>query len=247
MSRIALTLLAAALLLPATADAKKKPVKIFLYHVTSVRATGELTRTFTQGRESAGSTARVTVSNTKLRRRGWRGKRNTAFWGTDGWGRLGVPFGDERWTVEGSSTSSEASDANGEPIMTTNPCGGEKTMKGRGAGGEFDRRGGRFVLDLQLPAGPSEESCDLEESFLMRGTKGTDPVRIVVDPRKMRGKRVTIPFEQQLHRRFEHDEHDGRGVLSTEEMTLTWKGSLTLERGYQCTVPPDYPCHTMLL
>jgi hypothetical protein len=132
--------------------------------------------------------------------------------------------------------------------MVEHRCGGAKTMKGRGVSGSFDKRGGRFVVDLELPAGPSEESCELDESFLMRGTRGTDPVRIRVDPRKMRGRTVTIPFEHRLHRRFvkpPEDQYDTS--VWTEEMTLVWKGTMTLERGYQCTVPPDYPCHTMLL
>ena len=246
MLRIVLALLAAALLAPATAHAKK-PVRIFLYHVTAVQATGELTRTYKSGNDTVNATARVAVDNRKLRRKGWRGKRNTAFWGTDGWGRLHVPMGDERWTVQGTTSSSEATGDDGQPIIAPSTCGGEKTMKGRKVMGDFDKRAGRFVLDLELPAGPSEDSCGLEESFLVRGTKGTDRVRLRVDPRKMRGKTVTIPFETTLHRRFEHDEHDGRGVLSTEEMSLRWKGTLTLERGYQCTVPADYPCHTMLM
>jgi len=246
MLRILLTLLACALAVPATAAAKK-PTKIFLYHVTAVQATGELTRTYARGHDTVNATARVAIDNRGLRRKGWRGKKNTAFWGTDGWGRLRAPLGDERWTVQGTTASSEATGADGQPIITQGACGGEQTLKGRPIMGAFDRRGGRFELDLELPAGPSEESCGLEESFLVRGTKGTDRLRMRVDPRKMRGKTVTIPFEHKLHRRFDHDEHDGRGVLSTEEMTLTWKGSLTLERGYECTVPPDYPCHTMLL
>ncbi len=63
----------------------------------------------------------------------------------------------------------------------------------------------------------------------------------------MRLPKFTIPFEHTERRLFEHDEHDGRGILETEEQTLTWKGTMTVERGYRCTVPPDYPCHTMLM
>jgi hypothetical protein len=29
--------------------------------------------------------------------------------------------------------------------------------------------------------------------------------------------------------------------------TVTWTATLEVEKGHPCTVPPDYPCHTMLM
>lgn len=252
--RSLLTLLAFALLAPATAAASKppKPYKIFLYHLTGVEAHGEMTRTYTTpGGHNQVTTGTVDVKNTGLPKRGWRGRKNTGFWGEHkGWGVFGVRFGEERWTIQGHFQEPVGEfDPPGTPPPPPTPCGGTVTRKGTGVSGELGNdKNGKLVLELLVPSNPGLEDCELDEGFHNRGIKGPVPAKIRVSPATMKKKRFTIPFEHTLHRKFvkqPEDEHDTR--VWTEEITVRWRGSITFERGYQCTVPPDYPCHTMLM
>ena len=225
MSRFALLVLALALVLPATAEAKKPYLyKIYLFHVTHLEATSELRTT-----DGVVASTRVDLD---LPRKGWRGRRNAGFWGTTGWGTIGAPLRDEPWTVTRPWREEKWVDdeEKHESHIEETICTKSATIRDRGIDGTFKRVKGRDVLDLSLPGAPFELPCATEPDW--PGTDGMDSVRIEIGRTQMTRRRTTIAFE--------HSE-------TRTGTTVTWKGELTVEKGHQCTVPPDYPCHTMLM
>ena len=223
--RLALLALAATLAAAAPAAAAPKPSNIYLFHVTHVTAQSEVRTT-----DGAVATTKIDLD---LPNKGWRGKRNAGFWGDGtGWGSLSAPFRDEPWTITRPWREEKyvQDEEKHEMYIEETICTKTATVKGRGLSGSFGRKGKRDHIDLVLPGPPFKLPCATE--FDWPGFDAMDEVRIELGRRQMARKRTKIAFE--------HSE-------TRTGTTVTWKGEVTVEKGYQCTVPPDYPCHTMLM